>query len=625
MKKSAVIGGGIRRILALLLFLRFPDQVSAYIYNHVTGWYYHSIPAVFGTEIKYDDIVLMNLFLPPLELDWNLCNVTDLTNEDSSEEEKGEDNALDTNGSNRGFIRSLFSQDYSDMKNSPSKPLDFEVKGTTRRTRGDDDRKQTDFEIFRRSIGLLVTRGDCSFQEKAINAERLNEYFLQNLKETYNITEDGSFIEPEYPVIKYLIVVNNVDNSSFGMSKDDEKKDVNIGLLGIGSSSGNDLKVSMAERAALKGDIFDAYLDVSAFLPLDSSFRDGREWLYPMSADGKVLHRGITMARLMMVFILVIIMFPILRLLLYCVLSQGSFEWRRNENGRITGIRWRRIRNAEIPTNWGDFGASLIGTLRGERNAEMRTLTVEEVQSLPLIKFGVDDINVIINQYYDNGDSSDTNSDLLVDKCEKDRALNDDGDRHQELIGSIEDGVEDAISGNDLNSDATVQSLHDNSSIQVLTISEDSKNSETTDIEKVSLNDSMTDDIDSKSLNSTSKEGNDVKVNHTVDFVQAAFNSCESCSICICEYDHGEELRLLPICGHIFHTECIVPWLTEKRSTCPLCQQKVDAGNKNENDDCGSSVAAHVDENLFLPRRSDMMNFYHRRIASVNQNHADNS
>ncbi|GFH51526.1 hypothetical protein CTEN210_08002 [Chaetoceros tenuissimus] len=628
MRKSPVTSGGIRRILALLLFLRFPNQVSAYIYNHVTGWYYHSIPAVFGTEIRYDDIVLMNLFLPPLELDWNLCNITDLTNEDSFQEEKGEDNVSDTNQSYRGFIRSLYSQDYSDMKNLPSKPLDFEVKGITRRARGDDDkRKETDFEIFRRSIGLLVTRGDCSFQEKAINAEKLNEYFLENLKEAYNITEDGSFIEPEYPVIKYLIVVNNVDNSPFGMSKDDEKKDVNIGLLGIGETSGNDLKSSMAKRAVLTGDIYHAYLDVNAFLPLDSSFRDGSEWLYPMSADGKVLHRGITMARLMMVFILVIIMFPILRLLLYCVLSQGSFEWRRNENGRINGIRWRRIRNAQVPMNWGDFGASLIGNLRGERNTEIHTLTAEEVQSLPLIKFGVDDLNVIINQYYDSADRPDTATSLIVDECDEGKAINDDTEQLQESDDSNEEGVEGTKSSNDLNSEDNVQNLDNNLSMQVLENSQDDKNSvaETVDIEKVPLDDSITDDIESKSLKSTSKEENDVEMNHKVDFVQAAFNSCESCSICICEYDHGEELRLLPVCGHIFHTECIVPWLTEKRNTCPLCQQKVEIINKAENDDCESTVGAQADEGSFLPRRSDMMNFYHRRIASAHQNRNDNS
>ena len=36
-------------------------------------------------------------------------------------------------------------------------------------------------------------------------------------------------------------------------------------------------------------------------------------------------------------------------------------------------------------------------------------------------------------------------------------------------------------------------------------------------------------------------------------FIQAAFDSCiSSCSICICEFEHGEEIRLLPKCGHAF-------------------------------------------------------------------------
>jgi hypothetical protein len=47
------------------------------------------------------------------------------------------------------------------------------------------------------------------------------------------------------------------------------------------------------------------------------------------------------------------------------------------------------------------------------------------------------------------------------------------------------------------------------------------------------------------------------------------------CSICIDDFEEGEIIRLLPRCGHAFHTECILPWLTEKQGCCPTCKALV--------------------------------------------------
>jgi hypothetical protein len=80
------------------------------------------------------------------------------------------------------------------------------------------------------------------------------------------------------------------------------------------------------------------------------------------------------------------------------------------------------------------------------------------------------------------------------------------------------------------------------------------------------------------------------------------FSSC--CSICIDEFTPGERLRILPRCDHgectispsasfnflphrffshcnllrnrsVFHTECILPWLTERQGCCPVCKTPV--------------------------------------------------
>lgn len=42
-----------------------------------------------------------------------------------------------------------------------------------------------------------------------------------------------------------------------------------------------------------------------------------------------------------------------------------------------------------------------------------------------------------------------------------------------------------------------------------------------------------------------------------------------SCSICMCEYEKDEIIRVLP-CKHKFHKECIDHWLTNNSTKCPL-------------------------------------------------------
>ncbi|KAF9626302.1 hypothetical protein IFM89_032151 [Coptis chinensis] len=43
------------------------------------------------------------------------------------------------------------------------------------------------------------------------------------------------------------------------------------------------------------------------------------------------------------------------------------------------------------------------------------------------------------------------------------------------------------------------------------------------------------------------------------------------CAVCLCEFSEQDKLRLLPLCGHAFHINCIDTWLLSN-STCPLCR-----------------------------------------------------
>ncbi|CAL5062960.1 unnamed protein product [Urochloa decumbens] len=43
------------------------------------------------------------------------------------------------------------------------------------------------------------------------------------------------------------------------------------------------------------------------------------------------------------------------------------------------------------------------------------------------------------------------------------------------------------------------------------------------------------------------------------------------CAICLAEFARGDEVRVLPPCGHAFHAACVDTWLL-CTSTCPSCR-----------------------------------------------------
>ena len=45
------------------------------------------------------------------------------------------------------------------------------------------------------------------------------------------------------------------------------------------------------------------------------------------------------------------------------------------------------------------------------------------------------------------------------------------------------------------------------------------------------------------------------------------------CAVCLLELTDGDELRVLPLCAHAFHADCIDVWLCAHAS-CPLCRAR---------------------------------------------------
>lgn len=45
-----------------------------------------------------------------------------------------------------------------------------------------------------------------------------------------------------------------------------------------------------------------------------------------------------------------------------------------------------------------------------------------------------------------------------------------------------------------------------------------------------------------------------------------------SCAICLETFEDEDTVRGL-VCGHVFHAECVDPWLTRRRACCPICKR----------------------------------------------------
>ncbi|KAM0924066.1 hypothetical protein ACQ4PT_005072 [Festuca glaucescens] len=57
-------------------------------------------------------------------------------------------------------------------------------------------------------------------------------------------------------------------------------------------------------------------------------------------------------------------------------------------------------------------------------------------------------------------------------------------------------------------------------------------------------------------------------------YEHAEVGAAAECAVCLGEVEKGDSVRRMPLCLHVFHTECIDQWL-RSHATCPICRCSV--------------------------------------------------
>ncbi|KAJ0246601.1 E3 ubiquitin-protein ligase ATL4 [Hirschfeldia incana] len=72
-------------------------------------------------------------------------------------------------------------------------------------------------------------------------------------------------------------------------------------------------------------------------------------------------------------------------------------------------------------------------------------------------------------------------------------------------------------------------------------------------------------------------------------------SNSSDCAVCLSKFEPEDQLRLLPLCRHAFHADCIDIWLASNQ-TCPLCRSPLFA---SDSDPTKTALGGEGDNNSF--------------------------
>lgn len=82
-------------------------------------------------------------------------------------------------------------------------------------------------------------------------------------------------------------------------------------------------------------------------------------------------------------------------------------------------------------------------------------------------------------------------------------------------------------------------------------------------------------DENRRNRSSRSMSKDDLEKLPSFDYLVKGSSSHEDCAVCLENFKGGEKCRLLPLCNHSFHAQCVDSWLV-RNPICPICRTCAD-------------------------------------------------
>lgn len=369
---------------------------------------------------------------------------------------------------------------------------------------------QTDFPL-----ALLVSRGECSFDQKARVALEIQK----------NISSQ----------LKYIVVYNNKPNQSedlLVMSSSADNQSLSeldsLGFIFVGTASGSRILSLVVANGDSEGasPYFGRNETHLGSLPILIEKYSQPPGTGPSSAGTSRPNNAFHWLRFILFSLL--ICSPCIRFLFLWYAFGGRIIFRRNNEGRIVGLQYVR----PMPY-WYAFGAAEQGTDRVDSQ-----LTEAQVLALPEVAYHAlsqDNESISAPQQ-----TPVRNSEAPEGNPPVDREIHVPITPEQVVRGDACAPAEAALTPPECSEVNMPVSEHIPSTPEISTTTNNVTPS-----------------------TSPNRNGTEYAI------------CCTMCSICIDDFEEGESIRVLPKCRHCFHLECIKPWLTERQGCCPLCKTPV--------------------------------------------------